>query len=189
MLDCLLLTVQGQIYLGKKTLHRNERGNRQLGHNWDIKSLGKRTCSTIISKHSIEMREGTDNWDNELLEICESFLHRCLYEWNLWIFSSSCLYEWNLWMFSSSLFIWMKSVNAFFIVDYMNGILECFLTSLYKWMEYANVFAICLYEWNMWMFSLWLVYMNEICQCFLYDLFIWMVSVNGFFFVLYMNGI
>ena len=64
------------------------------------------------------------------------------------------------------------------------ALLNAFLWFLFIWMEYANVFFIvCLYEWNMWMFSLWFVYMNGIYECFLYCLFIWMEYVNVFFMV------
>jgi hypothetical protein len=34
---------------------------------------GKRTCSTIISKHYTEMREGLENWYNEFRGMCGSF--------------------------------------------------------------------------------------------------------------------
>jgi hypothetical protein len=136
LFGCLLVTVQGQIF------------------------HGRRTCSTIISKHSIEMREGLHNWDNKsLVESVNVFLVVCLYELNLWMFSLlfACmngLYE----CFLNRWCKWMESVNVFFHF-------------LLTWIEYGNMFTICLCKWNLCMPFLWFIYMNALCDCFLYGLF------------------
>ena len=45
------------------------------------------------------------------------FLIDPLYEWNLWMFFSIYpLYAWNMWMLFYWSFIWMESMNVFFIV-------------------------------------------------------------------------
>ena len=152
MLDCWLLTVQVQL------------------------SHGKTTCSTIISKHSIGMREGSDNWDNGFreepfnvflssvymnviygwlfynlfiwIEYMDVLLIICLYEWNMWIcICIVCLYEWNQWMFS----------------------------------------LLFLYEWNLCMFTLSFVYINVIFGCF--PRLIPIEYVNDFYIVCFLNGI
>jgi hypothetical protein len=157
VLDCWLLTVQVQL------------------------SHGKTTYSTIISKHSIGMREGSDNWDNEFREepvnvflssvymngIYEYFFIICLYEYNIWMFFHNmciwmehvnvicivCLYEWNQWMFSLLfLYQWNLCMFALSFV-YINGMFGCFLRRLLMRIEYVNdFFIVCLFEWNLWTF-------------------------------------
>jgi hypothetical protein len=150
---------------------------------------GKITCSTIISKHSVEMREGLTNWYNEFRGICESFLY--------------------------FQFKWMESVNAFSLILYMNGICECFCFILYMngicdfflLILYMNGICECvfidpLYEWNLWMlylmFANWMEYMNVffIVCCyewnrwmFLYCFLIWMDSVNVFYLCIWMESV
>ena len=161
----LLVTVQGHIF------------------------YGKRTCSTIISKHTIKRREGSHNWYNEFREVCECFLNRLLessesvnvffiaylYEWNICF--HRCWYEWNRWMFS-------------LLFPCMNGLFESFRNHWFKWMESVNlVFIICWHEWNLWMCLL-SVYVNWTFECFFYDfcLYEWNMWMFSLLFV-YMNWI
>ena len=129
----LLVTVQGHIF------------------------YGKRTCSTIISKHTIEMREGSHNWDNAFREVCECFLNRLLESSeSVNVFFIAYLYEWTLWIF------------VFIVVD-MNGIGECFLYCFLVWMDSLNPFVIIgLNEWNLWILFSLSVDMNGICECVYY---------------------
>ena len=136
MLRCRMVTVQGHIF------------------------HGKRTCSTSISQHSIEMREGSHNWDNEFREVCGCFLNRLLESSEsvnvffiayVYICMDSvnicfhrCWYEWNRWMF-------------YLLFASMNGLFECFLNHWLKWMESVYVFSLS-------------VDMNGICEC-VYSLF------------------
>ena len=138
------------------------------------------------------------HWNNTFLEESVNvFLIVCLYELNLWMFSSllidmnglceyffhRCWYEWNRWIFSllfacmnglfecflnRCLFIWMEYVNFFFHY-------------LLTWMDYVNVFTICLCKWKLWMLCLWFFHINVICECFLLRLFIYTESSDVLF--------
>ena len=142
MIGYLLVTVQGQIY------------------------HGERTCSTIISKHYIEMRERLNNWYNGFPGICDSF-HYYIFKWieSVNVFFIEPLYEWNMWMFS------LMFVN---------------------WVQYMNVFfTVCLYEWNMWIFSLLFINMNGIYKCIFFYIICWYGWTPWFVFhfYFYMNRI
>ena len=119
-----------------KTIHRIERGIRQLGQG----------ISTGICELKLWMFSSLLIYMNGL---CEKHFHRCWYEWNRWMFSLlfACmngLFE----CFLNRWFTWMESVNVFFIICwhkwnmwmcllfvYVNVTFECILYAFF----YMNV--------------------------------------------------